>query len=81
MLIYWQGLHAEGHSLYVGIGLHSEKYDCPEVCYGGNDLAIVEYTYKFNGYFAFKGLHISNYRIKEKGIGTNAGFIGTYIEW
>jgi len=69
-------------NIYAGIGAHSEKYDCPEVCYGGNSLAIVEYTFKIpKYYFAAKALHISNYEIKEKGYGTNAAFIGFYIDF
>ena len=57
-------------------GAHSEKYDCPEVCYGGDALAIIEVTWKPSKYTAIKGMHISNPTIKEKGLGTNAGFIG-----
>lgn len=69
------------HSIYVGVGYHSETYDCPEVCYGGNDLAIIEYTYQHTKYTAAKALHISNYKIKERGLGTNAIFYGVNISW
>lgn len=68
--------------LYIGVGGHSEKHDCPEVCYGGDSLAIIEYSYrvpKFN--FEAKALHISNYKIEEKGYGTNAGFVGFYVKF
>lgn len=64
-------------TIYAGIGIHGEKYDCPEVCYGGDTLAIVEYTYRWK-YTAFKAIHISNPIIKEKGYGTNAVFYGIY---
>jgi hypothetical protein len=76
-----EGAEIPKHSIYAGIGYHSEDYDCPEVCYGGNKLAIVEYTYQHTEYTAAKILHISNYEITESGYGTNAIFYGVNIKW
>ncbi|VAX04274.1 hypothetical protein MNBD_ALPHA03-1309 [hydrothermal vent metagenome] len=30
-----------------GLGAHSESYDCPEVCFGGNELARLKFGFEF----------------------------------
>lgn len=74
-----QGIEYE---LFVGLGMHSERYDCPEVCYGGDELAIVQFTVKAKDLpFAVQAIHISNPTIRERGYGTNAVFGGLYFNW
>lgn len=69
------------HDFFAALGAHSEYYDCPEVCYGGDSLFLVRYGYKPSEYTKAEILHISNPLIREKGAGTNAIFYGVHIVW
>lgn len=65
--------------IMVGLGAHMESADCPEVCFGGNELAKVEagIDYKLNRNHFINGQiwHVSNPTLKESGYGMNAAFI------
>lgn len=65
----------EGFYTGFGGGFHSERYDCPEVCYGGDVLIRLEagYSWQIKGrwYAEVEVAHQSNPFIKEKGHGSN----------
>lgn len=69
----------EGLFASAGLGLHSESYDCPEVCYGSNEIVQFEFGYswkvKKNWYAEVKLVHQSNPLVQEDGFGFNGALI------
>ncbi len=74
---YCADTRASDFDLFVGLGVHSEKYNCPEFCFDEGALFILELTYRPYMYTAVKAIHISNLTENEIGYGGNvlsAGF-------
>lgn len=67
--------------LTLGLGVHAESMDCPEVCFGGNTLAKLEVGYEQrvsrNQFLVVNYEHISNPLIREAGYGMNTLWVET----
>jgi len=42
------GYRSRGFYIAGGLGFHHEKYDCPEVCFGDNELARLKVGWEFD---------------------------------